>query len=168
MLHTNVIDNSGFRALSDQELEAVGGGYYHEDPLPGGDGTTGGFQPPQIAYFAATGIWVDNPVIAEALLSNVGGTGFEGGDDTEYVGEIIVTPDIQDYQHGTGTFYAHLHKNGDYTQFEKIDGKWSVVAWGTWQVTMPGLTLEGGIFSGVGGSITGPGYTFTPTGSIYD
>jgi len=167
MLHRNIIDNSGFRSLSADELEAVGGGYYHEDSISGGGND---FQNPQTAYFAATGTWVDNPVVADFLFNTSGGSGFEGGSggDVEYSGEIIVTPNIQDYQHGLGTFHAHLYKNGDYIEFEKIDGKWSVVAWGTWEVSFPGKTVSGGVFEGVGGSVTGPTYHFKPTGSPFD
>ena len=79
MLHTGVIENKGgFRALDAAELEAVSGGYVDEDPIPGGG--TGGFGP-QAEYFSATGLWVDDPVIAEHLVSSMSGGGFnaEGG-----------------------------------------------------------------------------------------
>lgn len=85
MLHDSLLEKrSGFRCLREADLAAIAGGHYNEDPIPGAGGIPGsggseiggGFQDPRLEYFAATGLWVEDHVIAESLVA---GSSFSGG-----------------------------------------------------------------------------------------
>jgi len=97
MLHKKELKPNGFRELTEEEMLAVSGGYFHEqETVPGLPGGEGGFGGPQMEYFRSTGIWIDNPNIASAALSYSSGSGYhgaEGGVPHTIGNPIVVTAD---------------------------------------------------------------------------
>ena len=159
MLHTNVIEGSGFRTLDTAELEAVSGGYFHEENIPGG--------------FGSTGDQFGNETYQQHIsLLEMWGVAPDGVYDAEN-NQIVVSAEPTNYGGWVSDkFYAVMSNDGGYVQYEKqfdsawnpLSYTWVPVSYGTWSVSYSGMTMQGGTgFTIESGNRT---ITFLPEGSL--
>lgn len=178
MLHSNLIDRKGFRALDSAELEAVSGGVVSF--TDGTAQTHNNKHTRNVSMFDAT---LGNP--NDTTFVDWGGSGGEGGfglgsggGGVESQGEIVVTPNIQNYGSPSESFLAHLNPDGTYVQFEAIQefqltGLFSghfvtigyePVGYGTWSHTSNNGSISVGLPAGLSYTFGGKTYIFNPEG----
>lgn len=153
MLRKNVIEKrSGFRALEPNETMVVSGGWTNEDDtIPG----AGGFQNPQIEYFSATGIWIDDAVVADALVSTMGGTGFGTGGNPDAVNHGCPTNQTCTPVEGANDMYVRGEDGKIYLSEKGIERAVNGADIDWWGVAADLMIIVSGSVAGVGAGVLG-------------